>query len=158
MSARYLGIHGTLTLYFNLSKLRQCIDEWYNYISQRLQYKLKKVWVYIMRINESMSILMKHHMIIGHWCIPLTDVRRSTDNDDELQGTWVQTEKCEINVLKSNTCRIKQSGVIFVYPLSFARNPTTNDYNIHGTHWGSYIHFLDDDLTSIGIDPSEGVN
>ena len=57
--------------YFNLGQLRQCIDEWYNYISQGLQYKPTIVRFYIMWIKESMSSIIKHHLIIGHWCIPL---------------------------------------------------------------------------------------
>ena len=45
--------------------------------------------------------------------------------------------KMTSNVMKSNTCRIKQSWVIGVYPLLFARNPATNDCKIQGTHWFS---------------------
>ena len=33
-----------------------------------------------------------------------------------------------------------------------------NDCKIQGTHWGSSIHFLDDDLALIGIDLLEGGN
>ena len=57
-----------------------------------------------------------------------------------------------------NTCRIKQSMVIYVYPQSFKRKPATNECKIQGTHWGFEIHFLDDNLVSIGIDPLEGGN
>ena len=95
MSATYPGLHDTLTWYFNLVQLKKCIDEWYNCISQGLQYKPMMVQFYNMWINESMSSIIKHHLIIGHWCLPLTDARTQTDNDDGLQGTWVQIDKCE---------------------------------------------------------------
>ena len=87
MSAKYLGLHGTLTWNFNLAQLGKCIDECYNCISQGLQYKPMIVQVYVMRINEMMLSIIKHHMITNHCCIQLTDARRPTDNDDGFQGT-----------------------------------------------------------------------
>ena len=37
-----------------------------------------------MRINELILSIIKHHLIIDHLCISLTDARRTIDNDDGL--------------------------------------------------------------------------
>ena len=95
MSAKYLGLHGTLTWHFNIAQLRKCIDEWCNCVSKGLQYKPTIVQVYIMWINELMLSIIKHHIITSHWCISLIDARSPIDNDDGIQGTRIQTEKCE---------------------------------------------------------------
>ena len=49
-------------------------------------------WVKVSRLN-----MMVHHLIIGHWCIPLTDARYPTDNDNGNQGT-------EWNLTSVNRC------------------------------------------------------
>ena len=51
----------------------------------------------IMRIKASRLNMMVHHLITGHWCIPLIDVRYPTDNDNGNQGT-----KC--NLTSVNRC------------------------------------------------------
>ena len=48
-----------------------------------------------MWIEVSRSNIVVHHLITGHWCIPLTDARSPTDNDNGNQGTRVKTNKCE---------------------------------------------------------------
>ena len=48
-----------------------------------------------MQIEVSSSNIVVHFLITGHWCIPLTDARSPTDNDNGNQGTRVQTNKCE---------------------------------------------------------------
>ena len=48
-----------------------------------------------MRIEVSRSNIVVHRLITGHWCIPLTDARSPTDNENGNQGTRVQTNKCK---------------------------------------------------------------
>ena len=55
-----------------------------------------------MWIKVSRSNIVVHHLITGHWCIPLIDARSPTENENGNQGTRVQNHKCE-NVLRSNT-------------------------------------------------------
>ena len=45
----------------------------------------------------------RNHLITGHWCIPLTDVRRITIDDDDLQDISAHFVECEWIWLKSNT-------------------------------------------------------
>ena len=48
-----------------------------------------------MWIEVSRSNIVVHHLITGHWCIPLTDTRSPTDNENGNQGTRVQSNKCK---------------------------------------------------------------
>ena len=56
-------------------------------MSSSLLHNPPKVQVYIMWIKELRSNTMRHHLIIGHWGIPLTNVRQPTDNESRYQGT-----------------------------------------------------------------------
>jgi hypothetical protein len=41
-----------------------------------------------MKIYVLNSNIMRHRVIIGHSCIPLTNVRQPIDNDNGRQCTW----------------------------------------------------------------------
>ena len=55
------------------------------------------MWIEVLRSN-----IIVHRMITGHWCIPLTDARSPTDNENGNQGTRVQSH-VRIDVLRLNT-------------------------------------------------------
>ena len=40
------------------------------------------MWIDVSRLN-----IVVHHIIIGHWCIPLIDMRYPTNNDNQNHGT-----------------------------------------------------------------------
>ena len=46
--------------------------------------------------------MMVHRLIIGHWCIPLTDTRHPTNNENGCQGTEC-IQKVWIDVLRLNS-------------------------------------------------------
>ena len=48
------------------------------------------IWIELSRSN-----ILVHRLITSHWCIPLTDARSPTDNENWNQGTRVQSNKCE---------------------------------------------------------------
>ena len=97
----------------------------------------------------------RNHWITGHWCIPLTNARSLTDNDDERQGAeyilpsvnkWFEVEPLG---------KIYQSGDIDEFPLSIARKPATKDCKFQGTTM-SLILIPEDVLKLMGWDPLEG--
>ena len=50
------------------------------------------MWIKVLRLN-----IVVHHLITGHWCIPLTDAISPTDNENGNQGT-------ECNLTSVNRC------------------------------------------------------
>jgi len=53
------------------------------------------VRVYSMQIDVLGLNTMRHHLITGNLCIPLTNTRKTIDDDNGCQGTMVQSNKCE---------------------------------------------------------------
>ena len=69
-----------------------------------------------MQIEVSRSNIVVHRLITGHWCIPLTNARLPTNNENGNQGTRVQTNKCEYMCWGWTLERIHRSGDIDVFP------------------------------------------
>ena len=71
---------------------------------------------------------VRNNFITVHWCIPLTNVRQLTDNDDENQRTPVQSNKSEYISWIWTLEIIYQSWDVDVFSLSIVKESTTNDY------------------------------
>ena len=65
---------------------------------------------------------VRNRWITGQWCIPLTNTRQPTDNDNECQGAPVQSDKCEWMSWSRTLERIYQSGGNDESPLSIAKS------------------------------------
>ena len=65
---------------------------------------------------------VRNRWITGQWCIPLTNARQPTDNDNECQGAPGQSNKCEWMSWSRTLERIYQSGGNDESPLSIAKS------------------------------------
>jgi hypothetical protein len=74
------------------------------------------VQVYTMWINEPRSNIVRHHLITGHWCISLTNVRQPTNNGDGSQGTMELSNMFEWMGSHQTPGRNYQVGDIDVFP------------------------------------------
>ena len=97
----------------------------------------------------------RNHWITGHWCIPLTNARSLTDNDDERQGAEYILPSANKGFGVKPLGKIYQSGDIDEFQLSIARKPATKDCKFQGTTM-SLISIPEDVLKSMGWDPLEG--
>ena len=64
---------------------------------------------------------VRNRWITGQWCIPLTNARQPTNNENECQGAPVQSNKCEWMSWSWTLGRIYQSGGNDESPLSIAK-------------------------------------
>ena len=77
---------------------------------------------YTMGINELKSTIVRNRWITGQWCIPLTNARQPTNNENEHQGALVQSNKCEWMSWSRTLERIYQSGGNDESPLSIVKS------------------------------------
>ena len=112
------------------------------------------MWIEVLRSN-----IVVHHLIIGHWCLPLIDARSPIDNENGNQGTRVQSNKCEYMCWGWTLRRIHRSGDIDVFPkLSMVREPTTDDCKSEGTQMNIDSYPKINDLKSMGWNTLKGGN
>ena len=99
--------------------------------------------------------MMDHHLITR--CIPLTNTRYPTDNDNGNQAT-----KC--NQTSVNRCvevdeRVDRSEDIDVFlTLSMVREPGTDDCKSQGTQWNLDPYSKINDMKSMELNQLEGGN
>ena len=111
-------------------------------------------WIKVSRLN-----MMVHHLVIGHWSIPLISARYPTNNDNGNQGT-------EWNLKSANRCvkvkHLKESidkGTLNVLPkLSMARGPAADGCKSQGTKWTLYSYSKINDMNSMEWNRLEGGN
>ena len=65
---------------------------------------------------------VRNRWITDQWCIPLTNARQLTNNENECQGAPVQSNKWKWMIWSQTLERIYQSGGNDVSPLSIAKS------------------------------------
>ena len=112
-----------------------------------------------MWIKVSRSNIVVYRLIIGHWCIPLTDVRSPTDNENGNQGTRVKSNKCEYMCWGRTLERVHRSGDIDVFPnLSMVKEPAIDGCKSQGTQWTLDPYSRINDLNPMEWNSLEGGN
>ena len=86
-----------------------------------------------MRINVLDVEHGRNRLITGHWCIPLTSARETTNNDNDPQGTPVQSNEYEYMIWCRILNGIFRSAANDVNWLSKAKRPAIKACRLQGT-------------------------